>query len=71
MANFDYTPFLGKRVKLTFYNSFYGSVFGYCVGFVVTSPNFEKFSTNEILFLQDGFDEPDFVNFVDFLPSLK
>lgn len=63
MAIVDYNAVLGKRVKLTSYNSFYGSVLGYCVGFVVIAPNFERFSTSEILFLEDGFDEPDFVNF--------
>lgn len=69
MANVDYTVILGKRVKLTLKPTFdfpnFGDlvVTGVCVGFVVTAPNYPQFKTDEILFLEDGFNEPDFFNF--------
>lgn len=67
MAIVDYTAILGKRVKLTLQSKFPNLgdlvVNGVCVGFVVTADNYSKFKTDEILFLEDGFDEPDFVNF--------
>lgn len=68
MAILDYTSILGKRVKITLsypndvlppYN-----VFGVIVGFVDFASGYEHFSCpNEVLFLQDGFDEPNFVVF--------
>lgn len=71
MAIVDYTAILGKRVKLTL--SYPGNVFppynvfGVIVGFVKCANGYEHFSnSNEILFLEDGFDEPDFVCFDDF-----
>lgn len=67
MAIVDYTAILGKRVKLTLQSKFpnLGDLVlnGVCVGFVVTADNYSQFKTDEILFLEDGFDEPDFVNF--------
>ena len=68
MANFDYTPFLGKRVKLTltYPDDIFPpyDVFGVFVGFVNYADGYERFSNpNEILFLEDGYDEPDFLNF--------
>lgn len=68
MANFDYTPFLGKRVKLTltYPDDIFPpyDVFGVFVGFVNYVDGYERFSNpNEILFLEDGYDEPDFLNF--------
>lgn len=69
MAVVDYTAILGKRVKLTLRPKFdlpnFGDlvVTGVCVGFVVTADNYPQFKTDEILFLEDGFDEPDFTHF--------
>lgn len=69
MAVVDYTSILGKRVKLILQSKFdlpnLGDlvVTGVCVGFVVTADNYPQFKTDEILFLEDGFDEPDFVSF--------
>lgn len=67
MAIVDYTAILGKRVKLTLQSKFPNLgdlvVSGVCVGFVVTADNYPQFKTDEILFLEDGFDEPDFLRF--------
>lgn len=67
MAVVDYTLILGKRVKLTLKSRLPNlgdlSVIGVCVGFVVTADNYPQFKTDEILFLEDGFDEPDYVCF--------
>lgn len=68
MAVVDYNAILGKRVKLTLQSKFPNLgdlvVSGVCVGFVVTAQNFPNFSNdNEILFLEDGFDEPEYVCF--------
>lgn len=67
MAIVDYTAILGKRVKLTLQSKFPNLgdlvVSGVCVGFVVTADNYPQFKTDEIFFLEDGFDEPDFVSF--------
>lgn len=65
MAIVDYTAILGKRVKvkLTFIDVF---VFGVVIGFVKFADGYERFSSpNEILFLEDGCDEPDYVCFDD------
>lgn len=75
MAVVDYTSILGKRVKLILQSKFdlpnLGDlvVTGVCVGFVVTADNYPQFKTDEILFLEDGFDEPDFVHF-DYLEAI-
>lgn len=68
MAIVDYNALLGKRVKLTltYPNDIFPpyDVFGVFVGFVNFADGYERFSNpNEILFLEDGYDEPDFVNF--------
>lgn len=73
MAVVDYTSILGKRVKLILQSKFPNLgdlvVTGVCVGFVVTADNYPQFKTDEILFLEDGFDEPDFVHF-DYLEAI-
>lgn len=70
MANVDYTAILGKRVKLTLthpddvFPPYH--VFGVVVGFVNYANGYERFAnSNEILFLEDGYDEPDYVYFSD------
>lgn len=68
MAIVDYTAILGKRVKLTltYPNDIFPpcDVFGVFVGFVNCAEGYERFSKpNEILFLEDGADEPDFLVF--------
>lgn len=64
MAVLDYTAFLGKRVKIAqiFDDECLIST-GVLVGFVKVSQDFPRFNTDEILFLQDGFDEPDYISF--------
>lgn len=68
MSIVDYSSILGKRVKVT--QSFeteegdYLVSTGFLVGYVTISPSFTKFSNpNEILFLEDGFEEPDYITF--------
>lgn len=68
MAIVDYNAILGKRVKLTLKSTFDFPnfdlvVMGVCVGFIFVAPNYPQFKTDKILFLEDGFDEPDFVYF--------
>lgn len=68
MAIVDYNAILGKRVKLTL--TYPGDifpphdVFGVFVGLMNYADGYERFSNpNQILFLEDGFDEPDLVYF--------
>lgn len=67
MAILDYNSILGKRVKLTLKSKFpnVGDLVlnGVFLGFVVTADNYPQFKTDEILFLEDGYDELDFVCF--------
>lgn len=60
----DNHALLGKRLRLTldFPNAKNVIVTGVCVGYIVTVPDFRRFQ-NEILFLEDGYDEPDFICF--------
>lgn len=64
MANLDYKAILGKRLRLTldFPNAEDAIVTGVCVGYVVIDQNFSHKFKSEILFLEDGFDEADFVS---------
>ena len=71
MANLDYNVFLGKRVRVirSYPDNIIPSVDlrGLFLGFVKYAEGYEFYSCpNEILFLQDGFEEPDFICF-DFL----
>lgn len=68
MAIVDYTSILGKRVKITQRSNIDGIddlvSTGVFVGYNTIFPTFAKFfDVNEILFLEDGFDKPDFVHF--------
>lgn len=67
MAIDDFTSFLGKRVRLTFnYPTDEIPPYlanGVIVGFVKYAECYEHTPTNEVFFLEDGEDEPDFVHF--------
>lgn len=65
-TNFDYKSLLGKRLRFTFFLSDELIITtGRCLGYHVTHPDFKHFS-NQILFLEDDFDEPDWICFEDF-----
>lgn len=70
MADLDYNAILGKRLKLTLISPFNLVLTGVCVGFVATALSYPQFKTDGILFLEDGFDEPDFIDF-DFLELIE
>lgn len=70
MAVLDYKSILGKRVKITQRSTVNGIEdlvsTGVLVGYTIIFPTFANLSDpNEILFLEDGYDEPDFIHFDD------
>lgn len=67
MANFDYNALLGKRVRLTctFPNATVKPT-GVFLGYQVIAPAYsDSMNPNEILFLEDGYKDPDWIVFDD------
>lgn len=70
MTALDYNALLGKRVEITQFSHVFDDVTveGIFLGYHVIHSSVNH-DSNEILFLEDGFDEPDWVHF-DFLYPL-
>lgn len=66
MAIQDCTRFLGKRVRYTFFDDFEGrfvSFTGRVLSMIVYAEGYQpEDGHSEVLFLEDGYDEPDYIS---------
>lgn len=65
MANFDYNALLGKRVNvIRFFPDEIIKLTGVFLGYQVIAPAYsDSMNPNNILFLEDGFKDPDWIVF--------